>query len=322
MVSCDDVSAPVPVKQSGPARARRMRVKAPPLAEAAGGSALLSLLKFAGAKWWVHEKVPHLLPEPANVTAYREPFCGTIAVGTKYLGKVPCVISDAYAPLIAMYEGVRADPLAVRAQLLELVGAHFAAESREEQQAHYYGIRDDFNQSISASAVRRAAWMIYLNRTCYNGLQRVNLKKGEFNVPVGKYKSVSVPSEATFLAWSAALKDATLSACDFMKTIFLVVRGAFYFLDSPYVAASKSANFTNYSGVFGPKEQAALAESLSEIDAGGARFMLTNSAMARPLYEGRWNILEVGVDRSISCKVGQRAKAKEIVVTNYADLCL
>lgn len=169
---------------------------------------------------------------------------------------------------------------------------------------------------MNAAKRYRAAWFIYLNRTCFNGLYREN-SKGEFNVPIGRYTSPVFCDEETIRAWSKALAQASLLTCSWEHSMSNAERDEFVFIDPPYVPATKTANFTGYqAGGFGPEAQARLAESLGHLDGRGVKWMLTNSAEARYLYD-RWNTLSVPVRRAINSNGEKRQAVGEIIVTNY-----
>ncbi len=261
-----------------------------------------SLVKWAGGKRWVLERFAHLLP--ADITAYHEPFCGSAAVAAHYLGKVPCVLSDRNERLMAMYRGVRDDPDTVIAELRRWP---YDAET-------FRAVRDNFNCLTPGEPFidsTTAAWFIYLNRTCFNGLYRTN-RKGEFNVPFGRYTNPTICDEETIRAWHEMLRGAALRARPWEKSIELASRGDFVFLDPPYLGT-----FTGYqAGGFSTEEQARLVRGLESLDIRGVRWMLTNSAAARGLYDG-WNVREVQVARPINSRASARGAVGEIIVTNY-----
>ena len=307
--------------------------------------AMMSLLKFAGGKSWVTDQFAHLLPAPADVSTYHEPFVGCGAVGKLYLGETRCFLNDKNDRLMAMYEGVREDPGGVFSLL--------TIYAQESDPKFYYDVRQKFNERPRTDAsATQAARFIYLNRAGDNGLIREN-KAGGFNSPYGKYHSpgdcrgthptkaaaalcakkrlagepllekhnaIAVPDLATFTAWSEKLSTATLHAGDFEPEIRgYVGQGSFVFLDPPYVPVSTTTNFTGYSaGGFGPEDQDRLLRMLDVIDGRGARFLLTNAVEAMGLYAPRWNVREVAVGRAINSNKDKRGKVGEILVANYA----
>lgn len=269
------------------------------------------LLKWAGGKKWLVERYAHMLPDPADIQTYFEPFLGGAAVATRYIGKTTCVLSDVNARLIQMYEGVRDEPEAVIGRLKQL-------EYRREV---YNLVRRKFNEPVNDTQpnVARAVQFIYLNKTCFNGLFRVN-KKGDFNVPFGKHTNPTICDEENIRTWSAAMNNSgTAFYCvDFERLFSFAKPGCFYFLDSPYVPVSETADFTSYTAAgFGPEDQARLAKGLEMLDRRGAKFLLTNAAEAMPLYGSSWNVMVAPVARSINSKGTRRGNVDEILVTNY-----
>jgi len=271
----------------------------------------MNILKWAGFKRWLTEQYAHLLPSPDVVTGYREPFLGGGAVARHYLGRAPCYLSDLNADLTAMYQAVRDDPEAV---IEELSALRYAEQT-------YYSVRMLFNAAREAPRALRAAWFLYLNRTCFNGLYRVN-RRGEFNVPFGKYTNPTICNAEKIREASRLLQGVTLESMPFELALDAARAGEFVFLDPPYVPISKTANFVGYqANGFGPKEQQALAEWLPVLDRRGVRWMLTNADTpeTRALYAG-WNILTASVQRSVSAKSTSRGEVTELVVMNYQTM--
>ncbi len=268
-----------------------------------------SLLKWAGGKRWLLERYAHLLPDPATITAYREPFLGSGAVATHYIGRAPCVLSDKNDRLMAMYRGVRDYPDSVMDELRRLT----------YDRPTYEQTRRFFNFDRNAAALYIAAWFIYLNKTCFNGLYREN-RRGEFNVPFGRYTNPTICDEETIRAWSKALATARstmLVAMGWQDALSSATAGEFVFLDPPYVPASDTANFTSYTASgFGPRDQEQLGAALRVLDGRGVKWMLTNSAEAAGLYS-KWNVMRVDVARPINSKGSGRGKVGEIIVGNY-----
>jgi len=247
-----------------------------------------------------------MLPDPADIDSYFEPFLGSAAVATRYIGKSTCVLSDANPRLIQLYEGVRDNPREV-IRALKLLTYHPDV---------YRDVRHAFNGP--ADNTERAAQFLYLNKTCFNGLYREN-KKGEFNVPFGKYANPKICDEENIMAWSIAMnsRGTAFFLADFERMISFAQPGIFYYFDPPYVPVSDTANFTAYtSDGFGPSDQARLVRGLSQIDRRGAKFLLTNAAEAISLYPD-WHVTVAPVSRSINSKGAKRGKVDEILVTNY-----
>ena len=278
------------------------------------------LIKFVGGKGWLLKGYAHMLPAPADIETYFEPFLGGAAVATHYIGKTTCVLSDMNARLIQMYDGVRHNPESVIERLHELTDWRTRPDGMfEANPVVFEDVRAAFN-APETSTTERAAQFIYLNRTDFNGLYREN-RKGEFNAPIGKFKTCpTLCDEENIRAWSRAMNDkGTAFFCaDFERFFAFAKPGTFMFLDPPYVPVSETANFSAYTaGGFGPEDQERLAEALHRLDRAGAKFLLTNAAEALPLYQDDWQVTVAAVGRSINSKGTKRGKVDEILVTNY-----
>jgi DNA adenine methylase len=262
----------------------------------------LPFLKWAGGKRWIDAA---LLPDPARVRTYREPFLGSGAVARHYLGRVPCVLSDANARLIRCYRGVRGDVEGVVRRL------ECTAYTREE----YARTRRDFNSRASVTDTEIAAWFVYLNRCGFNGLYRENAD-GEFNVPFGRYANPTICDATTLRAWSALLRGVALRDEDFEEALDDAEEGDFVYLDPPYVPVSETADFTAYvAGGFGPADQDRLDRQLVHLDARGAHWILSNAAAARGRY-ARWHVREIEVPRKINRDPAKRGPVTELLVSN------
>jgi DNA adenine methylase len=159
---------------------------------------------------------------------------------------------------------------------------------------------------------------MYLNKTCYNGLWRVN-SQGHFNVPVGRYRNPAILDEDRLRTSSLALQDVELAVADFEDVIRLAQRRDFVYLDPPYFPRSKTANFTSYSpDSFGEYQHRKLALVFGELDRKGCRVMLSNSDMplVRELYDG-YRQETVTARRAINSAAGKRGPITELVVLNY-----
>ena len=260
-----------------------------------GNDELRPLTKWAGGKRWLLDRHGGLLPDAA---------------------RDPCVLNDSNTRLKGMLRAVQRDPLGVVHELNAL-------RPDVLDQERYYRIRESFNTlgSLEDSTLG-AAWFLFLNRTCFNGLYREN-KSGKFNVPFGRYKTVNLPDDATILSWSEALAGSTLLAIDFRDALDYVAPGDFVYLDPPFVPRTdQEASFTQYGAAgVGPKEQEALAERLVRLDCLGATFVLSNDIAARDLYEGRgFAIYQANVVRAINSKGDGRGATAEILVTNQKGL--
>jgi DNA adenine methylase len=234
--------------------------------------------------------------------------------GAVFFGLAPstAILSDVNADLMTMYGAVRDDWQAVARQLHALAKAH--------SEAHYYEVRRRYNRDRGALAGDElAAAFIYLNKTCFNGLHRVN-RSGEFNVPFGRYLNPSIVNEVALQAASAALERGELrSGEDFEMVLERCERADFVYMDPPYEPSSRTANFTGYaSGGFQTADQVRLRDSCRRLTAVGAKFMLSNSATAavRELYAD-FRLDEVTALRSVNCDPAKRGGVRELVIRNY-----
>jgi DNA adenine methylase len=273
-------------------------------------------LKWAGGKQRLLQQYDALFP--AGFNRYLEPFVGGGAVFFRLwnTGRLPeqASLFDHNPELVNAYRVVR-DELA---QLLDLLAAHQARHSRD----YYYQVRGLDRQEVALSDVERAARTIYLNKTCYNGLYRVN-RKGQFNVPLGRYEKPAILDEANLRAASAALQGVHLEVRGFRSLVDLGRAGDFFYFDPPYDPVSKTANFTSYTaGSFRDGDQRDLAGVFARLSGRGCLCMLSNSdtAFVRELYQG-YRVEVVRAKRVISRNAAGRGAVHELVVLNYPGDC-
>jgi DNA adenine methylase len=238
-----------------------------------------------------------------------EPFVGG---GALFFSRRPgrALLTDINPTLVATYSAIRDDVEGVITALRGLAGRH----SKES----YYRVRERYNQGRRVSASKRAAMFIYLNKTCFNGLHRVN-RKGEFNVPVGSYKNPRILNEDGLRAASRALKDAQLKCAPFDALLENAKPGDFIYFDPPYEPVSQTASFTSYArDGFSQEDQIRLRDVYKALDRRGCKLMLSNSDVSfiRRLY-GNFNIDTVAAPRAINCDAKKRGKVSELIVRNY-----
>lgn len=167
-------------------------------------------------------------------------------------------------------------------------------------------------------SIERASRFLYLNKTCFNGLWRVN-KQGKFNVPFGRYKNPNYGDKENLSLVSNALQNAAIICDDFSTVIEYAVPGAFVYLDPPYHPLSETANFTSYTkDSFEEKDQKRLSDVFRELDVKNCNVMLSNSdtGLVRDLYKG-YDISIVYAQRAINNNGNKRGPIKELVVRNY-----
>jgi DNA adenine methylase len=260
-------------------------------------------IKWAGGKTQLLSQLRPLFPEGFNL--YLEPFVGGGAV---FFDLQPnrAVLIDSNYELINFYQVVKNN----LEELLRDLKKH------KNSKEYYYKIRSlDPDQMDS---IERASRFLYLNKTCFNGLWRVN-KRGQFNVPFGRYKNPNYRDKENLCMVSAALQNAEIICDDFSIVLDYVSLGDFVYLDPPYHPLSKTANFTNYTEEpFDEQDQMRLVEVFRELDARNCNVMLSNSdtEFIRSLYKG-YDIKTVYAKRAINSKGDKRGPVKELVIRNY-----
>jgi len=274
-------------------------------------------LKWAGGKSQLLAQYAPFFPAE-RAARYFEPFVGSGAVffhlrGRDFAGSY--TLWDVNPELINVYRAVRDEVEAV----IGLLAAHRDAHAADGR-CHYYAVRaldrdPAWPESLPPAA--RAARMIYLNKTCYNGLWRVN-SRGHFNVPAGRYRNPPILDAGRLRAAAAALQGVDLAACDFRAVVDEARPGDFVYFDPPYVPLSQTASFTSYAREdFGEAEQRALAEVFRALDRKGVRVMLSNAdaPLVHALYRG-FRIEIVQARRAINSRAARRGAISEVVVLN------
>ncbi|AEG16007.1 DNA adenine methylase [Desulfofundulus kuznetsovii DSM 6115] len=262
-------------------------------------------VKWAGGKSQLILQFEPLFPK-REYSLYVEPFVGGGAI---FFHLLPprAVLIDSNDELINFYLVVR-DNLEA---LLQDLRRH------ENTAEYYYRIRAlDPGQ---LTPVERASRFLYLNKTGYNGLWRVN-SQGKHNVPFGRYKNPKIVDEPNLRLVSEALKRAEIICGDFSRVLDCADRGAFVYLDPPYHPLSETANFTSYTpDAFGEDDQRRLAEVFRELDRKGCLVMLSNSdtPFIRELYKN-YDIQVVYAKRAINCRADKRGPISELVIRNYS----
>jgi len=264
-------------------------------------------LKWAGGKSQLLEQFKPLFPKEGTYERYAEPFLGGGAVFF-YLEPKEAVLSDLNKDLIGAYRVVKNNIK----ELLKILDKYQKNHSKE----FYLKIREEYNTG-NLDSVKNAAHLIYLNKTCFNGLYRVN-KNGNFNVPFGQHNSFSFNKESLLLV-SRLLKNTKLKNESFEKVLNYARKGDFFYLDPPYYPLNLTSNFTTYTNSdFLELEQETLAKVFEKLDKIGCKVMLSNSdtPFIRNLYK-KWDIKKVVTKRYINCIGEKRGNVAEVVVRNY-----
>jgi DNA adenine methylase len=268
------------------------------------------IVKWAGGK---RQLLDILLPlVPKKYSLYCEPFVGGGALLFRCQPK-KAIINDSNVELMRVYEIVRDN---VDALIKEL-------KKFKNEEKFFYATRDldrDRQKYEKISKIKKAARIIYLNKTCYNGLFRVN-SAGEFNAPFGNYSSPNIINEPVLHAVSAYFNLAEMSfACgDYSLLLKKLTRNSFVYLDPPYDPVSDTAAFTGYTqGGFDKKEQIRLREFCDVLDNKNIRFLLSNSStdFIRKQYK-KYNIKTIQARRIINSVATKRGEIDEVVIWNY-----
>lgn len=265
-------------------------------------------LKWAGGKT---QLLPHLTHRvPNSFGRYLEPFIGG---GALFFSLQPrlAMLADCNQELINCYQVVQGE---VESLIEELKSYRYEKEM-------YYSVREldrgaDFGK---LSRVKRAARLIYLNKTCFNGLYRVN-SKGQFNVPFGSYSDPTILDAENLRACSKALKGAVIQSGNFEQVLEIAEKGDFVYFDPPYAPLSETADFTAYSKEgFDDAAQEMLLLVCLQLNQRGVKWMVSNSntPIIRELYRG-FTIEAVGASRAINSKASKRGTVVELLVRNYA----
>ena len=265
------------------------------------------IVKWVGGKRQLMFELLKNMPE--NYNRYFEPFIGG---GALFFELQPdnAYISDMNEELINLYQVVRnnVDELITDLQKHDISKKYFT-EIRNIDRTEDYE---------NWSSVQKASRFIYLNRTCFNGMYRVN-SKGEFNVPFGNYKNPRILDENNLINCSNLLKRTEIKHADFSEILKRVKEGDFVYFDPPYVPLSETSSFTSYTkDGFDMDMQFKLRDVCDELDAMGIKFLLSNSdtKLVNELYEN-YNIKKVFASRQINANADGRGKITEVLVRNY-----
>ena len=272
---------------------------------------LKPVVKWAGGKTRILNQLAKYFPH--HYCNYHEPFMGGGAVFFHLFAaikakKTVAYLSDSNEELINLYQVIRDDVETLITVSKEHIYDH----------QYFYDVRAQ--NPLEMSDVQRASRTLYLNKTCFNGLYRVN-SKGQFNVPFGDYTAPVIVNEAALRQASCAFRQAELYAGDFGIVLENARAGDFVYLDPPYVPLSPTSNFTSYTaGSFGLAEHRRLREVFGALQARGCYVMLSNSQadFVTELYHG-CNIKTINAIRAINSVAAKRGPIKELVILSYPD---
>jgi DNA adenine methylase len=290
-------------------------------------------LKWAGSKRQLLNQFINLYPpqlKAGTIKNYYEPFLGSGAVffdvSKRY--KVENVfLSDVNADLILTYKIVQSHVSSLTEVLLKHQKKYLAL-NKTERLKYFYDQRALFNiqpndfdtEKKSGKAITRAARLIFLNRTCFNGLFRVN-SKGAFNTPAGQYAKPAICDEVNLKAVSGLLQKANIKKSNYNDELKDIKPASFVYFDPPYRPLSRTSNFTAYSkSAFTDEQQARLAQLFRDLNEKGAAVMLSNSETNDCFFDHLYkdfHIVRVPAKRLINSDASKRGLVNEIVVTNY-----
>ena len=291
---------------------------------------LKPFVKWVGGKGQLVSQLEKYIPVDGEkvLTKYVEPFVGGGALLFNILSKYnfeEIYIGDINKELINTYNVVKNNVEELIIKLIKLQ-LEFIPMDENDRKNYYYSIRDKFNGLVlnENTATEKAALFIFLNKTCFNGLYRVN-KKGQFNVPMGAYKKPTICDTNNLRNVSKALQNVKIVCADYSFSKDFIDKHTFVYLDPPYRPISQTASFTSYNAeCFDDNEQIRLAKFIDELNASGAKIMLSNSdpqnlnsedTFFEKLYKA-YMINKVEATRAINSKGDSRGKIKELLICN------
>lgn len=286
-------------------------------------------IKWAGGKGQLEEIIINNLPSQfETMDTYIEPFIGGGAIMFSIINRFPhikkIIINDINPRLINVYKTIQNSVDSLIEELSILENHYKNAENDEMRTELYIKKRREFNEKTS-SEIKDAALFLFLNRTCFNGLYRVN-SKGLFNVPCGKYKNPNICNTKLLIEDSLALQKVEILNGDYNQIFKFVTKNSLIYFDPPYRPISSSSSFNSYvENTFNDIEQIKLKEFCDKANKVGGKFMLSNSDPKSKnindnffdeLYSN-YNIQRVEARRNINSKGGDRGAITELLIKNY-----
>lgn len=286
-------------------------------------------LKWAGGKTQLLEDISTFVKKLPNIKKYAEPFVGGGALLFNMLTKhnlEQVYISDVNPELVNVYKNVKNNVLPL-IDKLQKIEKDFLAKDSEARKEFYLAQRHKFNtlKLNKTAELEKAALFIFLNKTCFNGLYRVN-RKGEFNVPIGSYQNPQICDKENLLAVSKLLQKVEIVCGDYKESAKFIDKNTFVYFDPPYRPLSETSSFTSYTaGSFNDDNQKELAEYADRLSEKGAKILLSNSdpknynpkdAFFDRLYS-KYNIKRVLASRMINCNGKSRGQLTELLISNF-----
>jgi len=287
-------------------------------------------LKWAGGKTQLLDDIEKLLPEDLSTSnfTYLEPFVGSGAVLFWMLAKFPnmkkAVINDINEDLITTYKVIANHPNELISILDTLQNEyHYLDSDEDNKKAYYYEKRALYN-TRKERAINQSALFIFLNRTCFNGLYRVN-RNNEFNVPIGSYRKPTICDSENILSVSKALQRVEILSGDFEKTLQYANPNSLFYFDPPYKPLNGTSSFNSYAkDEFDDKEQIRLRDFCSKLDSLGHTWILSNSDVKNEnltniffddLFKD-FDIRRIKAVRRINANASKRGELTELLITN------
>lgn len=288
-------------------------------------------VKWAGGKGQLLTEIRKTYPKGLgkSITKYAEPFVGGGAVLFDVLSKYTVkevYISDINAELINTYKTIRDNCEALVSRLKILKDEYMNAE---EQKEYYYSKREEFNNlkinGNEQTNLEKAALFIFLNKTCFNGLYRVN-RKGGFNVPMGSYKNPAICDEDNLKNISKILQKVIIICGDYKESEKFIDENTFVYFDPPYRPLTETASFNTYTeGGFSDRNQSELAEFVHKLTDKGAKVVVSNSDPKNVSEEDNFfdelyaafKINRIAATRMINSNASARGKISELLIANY-----
>ncbi|MGZ7117060.1 MAG: DNA adenine methylase [Methanobacterium sp.] len=296
-------------------------------------------LKWAGGKTQLlsefEKRLPSSIRETGEIKSYIEPFIGGGALFFFLKNKYNIENSflfDINPELTIAYKVIQKDNEKLIAQLREIENIHLE-KSESKRKEYYYEIRNLYNAQMKVfdynnynrDWIKRTKYFIFLNKTCFNGLFRQNLK-GEFNVPFGRYENPKILDESNLIAVNKSLANTEIFCADFIDSSKYIEKSSLVYLDPPYRPLNKTSNFTSYAkNGFLEKDQVRLAKFFHLMDKKNAYLMLSNSDpknvdindnFFEKLYKNFY-INRISAKRNINSNITKRGEINELIITNY-----
>jgi len=288
-------------------------------------------LKWAGGKTQLINEIERSLPKDLTKKGftYIEPFVGSGAILFWIINRFPdikkAVINDINSDLINTYKVIASKSKELIINLKEYENEYHLFEKKPDERKEYYYTKRALYNSRNENNITQAALFIFLNRTCFNGLYRVN-RKNEFNVPMGSYTKPTICDENNLLAVNEVLKKVEIICGDFEETFNYVGANSFFYFDPPYKPLNNTSSFNSYAkDEFNDDEQIRLRNFCLKLEKHGCKWMLSNSDVKEKntnlsffddIYS-QFSISRVKARRNINSNPEKRGELNELLITNY-----